>query len=229
MTGDSADQAIPTADPETTRAEYGAIFETVSDALFLLHVDDAGTIRFQRFNEREETITYEEEVRIDGEPTTWRTTLTPIFEGGRIHRIVGSSREITERKQRERALEQLHDVTRDLIRATTVEEVATIACETATQLLENLFRNAVEHGGPDVTVEVGALEDGFFVEDDGPGIPSDARDEVFDVGYSSADDGSGFGLSIVRRIATAHGWDISVTEGTDGGARFEITDVSFVE
>lgn len=94
------------------------------------------------------------------------------------------------------------------------------------QLLENLVRNAVEHGDRDVTITIGALDDGFFVEDDGPGIPPDDRDGVFDLGYSTADDGTGFGLAIVRRIAQAHRWEITVTDGADGGARFEITGVT---
>jgi PAS domain S-box-containing protein len=97
------------------------------------------------------------------------------------------------------------------------------------QLLENLFRNAVDHGGSGVTITVGGLSTGFFLEDDGPGIPEDERDKVFDVGYSTDDDGNGFGLSIVKRVAEAHGWDVSVTAATDGGTRFEITGVSFVD
>lgn len=95
------------------------------------------------------------------------------------------------------------------------------------QLLENLIRNAVEHGGSDVTVTVGEIEDGFFVEDDGPGIPEDRRDEVYEAGYSTIDDGTGFGLSIVNQVADAHNWEVSVTEGTEGGARFEVKDVAF--
>jgi len=93
------------------------------------------------------------------------------------------------------------------------------------QLLENLMRNAVEHGGENVTVTVGALDDGFYVEDDGPGIPEDVLDAVFDVGYSTSDTGTGFGLSIVKTIADAHGWQVEVTDGSAGGARFEITGV----
>jgi PAS domain S-box-containing protein len=93
------------------------------------------------------------------------------------------------------------------------------------QLLENLFANAVTHGGADVTVRVGALDDGFYVEDDGPGIPESERDDVFAAGYSTADAGTGFGLRIVDEIVTAHGWRIELTEGSDGGARFEITGV----
>jgi PAS domain S-box-containing protein len=92
------------------------------------------------------------------------------------------------------------------------------------RLLENLFRNSVEHGGASVTVTVEALDDGFYVADDGPGIPPGDRDVVFDPGYST-DSGTGFGLSIVRDIVDAHGWEVAVTESEDGGARFEITDV----
>ena len=101
-------------------------------------------------------------------------------------------------------------------------------------LFENLLRNAVEHGqeGRLVRVRVGVLRDGddpvgFFVEDDGPGIPADERDRVIQPGYTTATDGTGYGLAIVSWIAEAHGWDVSVTDGTDGGARFEITGVTF--
>jgi len=95
------------------------------------------------------------------------------------------------------------------------------------QLLENLYRNAIEHGGDDVAVTVGTLSDGFYVEDDGPGVPVDERDDVFDAGYSTTEAGTGFGLSIVQQIADAHSWGIRVTDGSDGGARFEISGVEF--
>lgn len=95
------------------------------------------------------------------------------------------------------------------------------------QLLENLFRNAVEHGGDDVTVTVGELDHGFYVEDDGPGIPEEDREEVFETGYSTSDEGTGLGLCIVKEIIEAHDWEIRVIEGTDGGVRFEITGVEF--
>jgi signal transduction histidine kinase len=97
------------------------------------------------------------------------------------------------------------------------------------QLLENLFRNAVEHGGETVTVTVGALPDGFFVEDDGPGIPVEERGKVLEEGYSSNEAGTGFGLSIVRTVAEAHGWTLSVVDGRKGGARFEVHGVDTTE
>lgn len=101
------------------------------------------------------------------------------------------------------------------------------------QLLENLFRNAVEHGSMDeqvangdgapVTVVVGELDEeaGFFVEDDGSGIPAHEREAVFENGYSTAPAGTGFGLTIVKTIAEAHGWSVRATAGRGGGARFE--------
>ncbi|MBX0298132.1 PAS domain-containing sensor histidine kinase [Haloarcula nitratireducens] len=92
------------------------------------------------------------------------------------------------------------------------------------ELFENLFRNAVDHGGNGVTVTVGALSTGFYVEDDGAGIPPEERDAVFESGYSTAAEGTGFGLTIVHRIANGHGWNISVTESDTGGARFEFAD-----
>jgi len=94
------------------------------------------------------------------------------------------------------------------------------------QLFENLVRNSVEHAGSSVTVTVGKLEDGFYVEDDGPGVPPEQREKVFEAGYSTADDGTGFGLSIVQQICAAHGWDVRLIDGTDGGARFEVTGVT---
>ncbi|MCJ0618243.1 PAS domain S-box protein [Haloarcula hispanica] len=96
------------------------------------------------------------------------------------------------------------------------------------QLFENLVRNAVEHGGDGVTVTVGELADGFYVADDGPGIPVADRGDVFDAGYSTAVEGTGFGLSIVKQVADAHGWAVRVGSRSDGGARFEFTDVDTV-
>jgi PAS domain S-box-containing protein len=109
------------------------------------------------------------------------------------------------------------------------------------RLFENLFRNSVEHGSTGsrtesddsvehgsrhsgdapTTVRLEATATGFAVEDDGPGIAPEDRDRVFAPGVSDTVDGTGFGLYIVRTIATAHGWSVSVTEGESGGARFE--------
>jgi len=97
------------------------------------------------------------------------------------------------------------------------------------QLFENLYRNAREHAGPDATVTVGATGsgDGFFVADDGPGIPAADREQAFEPGYSSREGGTGFGLNIVHEIARAHDWSVAIegrdpdrADGDTGGARF---------
>ncbi|MWV64352.1 PAS domain-containing protein [Halorubrum sp. JWXQ-INN 858] len=107
------------------------------------------------------------------------------------------------------------------------EPVTLIGDESQLQgLFENLFRNAVGHGGPDVTVRVGPLPDGFYVEDTGDGIPSDHQDHVFEHGYTTGYGGSGIGLTIVDRIANAHGFDATVAESAEGGARFEFRETA---
>ena len=90
------------------------------------------------------------------------------------------------------------------------------------QVVENLARNAVEHGGETVTVRVGTTEDGFYVADDGPGIPAEDRESVFDRGFTTSDDGTGYGLAIVAEIADAHGWRVSVGASEAGGARVDV-------
>ncbi len=94
----------------------------------------------------------------------------------------------------------------------------------AQNIFENLFHNAVTHNDSPVSIEVGLLDEGegFYVEDDGTGIPETHRERVFEFGYSTASGGTGFGLAIVNAFVEGHGWELSVTEGATGGARFEI-------
>lgn len=96
-------------------------------------------------------------------------------------------------------------------------------------VFENLFRNSVDHARSRVSIRVGRLPDdqGLYIEDTGPGIPAAIEDEIFDYGYSTAESGSGYGLSIVKQIVNGHGWEITVTESDAGGARFEITGIDF--
>ncbi|MFC6726280.1 sensor histidine kinase, partial [Halobium palmae] len=116
-----------------------------------------------------------------------------------------------------------------------VADDATVEADRTTllQLFENLFRNSIEHGSTEedaLSVRVGVLREegnsddvvtGFFVEDDGPGIPEAERERVFDSGVSGAADGTGFGLAIVRSIAEAHGWTVEATAASGRtGARF---------
>ncbi|WP_137283830.1 PAS domain S-box protein [Halorussus salinisoli] len=98
-------------------------------------------------------------------------------------------------------------------------------------LFRNLFDNAVEHGGSDVTVTVGELSTGFYVADDGVGIPPDERETVFREGYTTASEtgGTGLGLAFVKELAEVYGWDCQVTESDAGGAQFEFENVTTTE
>ncbi|WP_254763512.1 PAS domain S-box protein [Natrinema marinum] len=97
------------------------------------------------------------------------------------------------------------------------------------RLLENCFRNSIEHGGATVRVRVGLLEAddqgdgcrGFFIEDDGEGLPEELQGRLFDPSVSSSSDGLGIGLWVVREVATGHGWSVTATESEGEGARFE--------
>ncbi|MCO8253618.1 ATP-binding protein [Haladaptatus sp. AB618] len=96
-----------------------------------------------------------------------------------------------------------------------------------TELFANLFRNAIEHGGDDVTVSLGKTPGGFYVADDGPGIPEEQRERVLESGYSTEQSGTGLGLSIVQQIADSHGWTIAIGDSTGGGVRFAFSDVEY--
>jgi PAS domain S-box-containing protein len=110
------------------------------------------------------------------------------------------------------------------------ESLPTVRCDGGRlqHVFENLFRNATVHAD-DPTVDVGSLDTGFYVADDGPGIPEDEREIVFEPGHSTAEAGAGFGLTIVEEVVDAHGWDIAIVDSESGGARFEITGVETVE
>lgn len=100
--------------------------------------------------------------------------------------------------------------------------------EAMIQVFDNLFRNAVDHAGNGVRITIGCLEDGFFLEDDGPGIPKEEQARVFEGGYSSHAGRPGLGLKIVKMIVDAHGWEIHLSKGSAGGTRVEITGVGEV-
>ena len=97
------------------------------------------------------------------------------------------------------------------------------------QIFENLFRNAVEHGAPDVTVRIESHEGGFAVEDDGVGIPATDQESVLEPGYTTTEAGTGFGLRIVEAAVEAHGWSLDVRNGSDGGTRIEVHGVEYTD
>ena len=108
-------------------------------------------------------------------------------------------------------------------------------------MLENLFRNSVEHGETTATVRIGDIAapvndaadefegersvGGFFVEDDGRGISEEKYETVFDAGHTTGSAGTGLGLTFVAQLAEIYGWKYTLTESADGGARFEFVGV----
>jgi signal transduction histidine kinase len=101
-------------------------------------------------------------------------------------------------------------------------------------VFENLYANAVNHGGPAVSVVVGSFDPqsgdgaaGFYVADDGPGFEQDDPDVVFEEGHTTRSGGTGYGLGIVSAVADAHGWTATAGDSESGGARVDFRDVEF--
>ena len=94
--------------------------------------------------------------------------------------------------------------------------------------LLNLLRNAIDAAGNDgcVFITVSELEERqalrLHIADNGPGIPPEHVDKVFNPFFTTKETGTGLGLSMVHRIIDAHGGHIRVTAGPQGGACFVI-------
>jgi signal transduction histidine kinase/PAS domain-containing protein len=195
--------------------------------------------------------------RIDASLDRMETLIEEVLTLARQGRVVGETTTVTLSAVARQAWESVEMGAATL----TVDEadVDLVADEfRLRELFENLFRNAVEHASDDVTVSVGPCSDGersggprssveqgstggFFVEDDGPGIPDHEKENVFEAGHTTTIDGTGYGLYIVSEIAAAHEWEIEVAdacgvsdEGSEsearqtqsgGGTRFEVTGV----
>lgn len=85
------------------------------------------------------------------------------------------------------------------------------------RVMINLVQNAIEHGGRHVILRV--LASGFEVEDDGPGIPPDERERVFEPFHRlrPRSTGSGLGLSLVQQVIERHDGRVSILGALGGG------------
>jgi len=96
-------------------------------------------------------------------------------------------------------------------------------------IFANLYGNAVGHNDEPVHVTVSVTDDGFVVSDDGAGIDVSDADDPFDMGFSTEVGGTGMGLTIVERVAEAHGWSVTLEESDSGGLSVEFSGVTFAE
>lgn len=99
------------------------------------------------------------------------------------------------------------------------------------QVVRNLVHNALGHARGAVRVSTSAVGDDLailVVDDDGPGVPEDRRDDIFerfvrlDVSRGRDHGGVGLGLAIVAEIVRAHGGRVRVSDSPSGGARFVV-------
>jgi two-component system osmolarity sensor histidine kinase EnvZ len=111
----------------------------------------------------------------------------------------------------------------------TGDPVVTLRVDAFKRLLFNLLSNAARHGDH---IAISAQHEGRWltvhVDDDGPGIPPDAREEVFkpfvrlDEARNQDESGSGLGLAIARDIARSHGGEVTLGDGPLGGLRASV-------
>lgn len=85
------------------------------------------------------------------------------------------------------------------------------------RVVMNLVQNAAQHGGQHITVRV--TDRGFEVEDDGPGVPPDERERIFEPFYrlQPSVTGSGLGLSLVKEVVARHDGRVDIHDAPDGG------------
>ncbi|WP_442681193.1 sensor histidine kinase [Sphingomonas sp. ASY06-1R] len=86
------------------------------------------------------------------------------------------------------------------------------------RVVTNLVQNAIEHGGRHVVLRV--TRTGFEVEDDGPGIPPEERERVFEPFHRlrPRSTGSGLGLNLVQQVIERHDGRVAIMEAPGGGA-----------
>lgn len=113
----------------------------------------------------------------------------------------------------------------------TDDVMATVDADKTERLLMNLVGNGMKYARSKVGVTLSRTADGQLsvsVGDDGPGVPADERDKIFDTFYQIGNDnvaaslGTGLGLAYAKLIADAHGGSISVGDSPYGGAQFTI-------
>src|SRR5262249_25459910 len=110
-------------------------------------------------------------------------------------------------------------------------------CQVFTNLVANAFEALDGRGRVTIGATLGVLEDDpafgppstptptliVEVADNGPGVPPDLTDRIFNPFFTTKPQGSGLGLAIVRKIVDAHDGQIDVSSGPHSGTRFRVT------
>jgi two-component system, OmpR family, sensor kinase len=149
-------------------------------------------------------------------------------DAGRItrHEPVDVAQVVTEAAGELEPVSDGHDITVSAPAGATISG----ARDELHRLALNLLENALRHTDPGTAVEASVERVNgqvvFSVEDDGPGIPSELHDKVFERFFRGAGDrsgSSGLGLAIVRAVAESHHGDVTLEDPLDGrGARFVV-------
>lgn len=148
----------------------------------------------------------------------------------------GSQELVREPVETSTVLREVCDLFKKKIRAKGAEirkdDLPEVRCDRTLikQVFQNLIGNALKYAGAEPVIKVGGKrseeEVVFWVEDNGPGIPSAELEKVFLPMYRVADTGSespGLGLATCKKIVERHGGRIRVLNRSEGGARFEFT------
>lgn len=95
------------------------------------------------------------------------------------------------------------------------------------QVLFNLLLNAIQSVGQGghvriLMAETGRGEASLVVEDDGPGVPPELRNQIFRPYFTTRHQGTGLGLAVVRQIVLAHRWEVDYEPSALGGAGFRL-------
>jgi signal transduction histidine kinase len=96
------------------------------------------------------------------------------------------------------------------------------------QVVWNLMRNAIQASSPGDLVTVRVHDDAasgvrdLEVSDRGPGIPTEARGQLFDAFFTTRAHGMGIGLAVVKRIADDHGFEVEADSEAGGGTTFRV-------
>jgi two-component system phosphate regulon sensor histidine kinase PhoR len=158
-----------------------------------------------------------------------------LLEGGQV---IMNLHAVDLREETQRLIEDLRS--RAAARKVTLENTvpaglsARADADRLQQVLTNLVENAIKYGRPNGRVRIGgqAVPQGLvemWVEDDGPGIPAEARERVFERFYrvdrarSRESGGTGLGLAIVKHIVQAHGGEVWLKSEVGQGTAFHFT------